>query len=160
MWWIQEIIKQRKTLWRLLSSSARNGIRFRTFPSIFSDDQGTVRRYPVSDWAITWLLAKVNRARETISVKATFCYRAYVWGGCPWITCKDLGRYPAESIKWCHNRLAWCPKRIRITHDVHVESLFLFSMSSVNTHHASRITRMWSRGFMCIRVDYYVVALE
>ena len=39
-------------------------------------------------------------------------------------------------------------KRIRITHDVHVESLFLFSMISVNTHHASRITRMWSRGFM------------
>ena len=38
-------------------------------------------------------------------------------------------------------------KRIRITHDVHVESLFLFSMNLVNTHHASRITRMWSRGF-------------
>ena len=37
-------------------------------------------------------------------------------------------------------------KRIRITHDVHVESLFLFSMISVNMHHASRITRMWSRG--------------
>ena len=32
------------------------------------------------------------------------------------------------------------PKRIRITHDVHVESLFLFSMISVNTHHASHIT--------------------
>ena len=39
------------------------------------------------------------------------------------------------------------PKRIRITRDVHVESLFLFSMISVNTHHASRITRMWSHGF-------------
>ena len=39
------------------------------------------------------------------------------------------------------------PKRIRITHDVHVESLFLFSMILVNTHHDSCITRMWSRGF-------------
>ena len=38
-------------------------------------------------------------------------------------------------------------KRIRIMCDVHVESLFLFPMILVNTHHASRITRMWSRGF-------------
>ena len=37
------------------------------------------------------------------------------------------------------------PKRIRITHDVYVESLFLFSMISVTTHHASRITLHASR---------------
>ena len=101
---------------------------------------------------------KVNRARETINAKATFCYRAYnyVWGGCPWITC----------IKWRHGRLAWCvltaPRAVntraqneyasRITHDVHVKSLFLFSMISVNPHHASRITLHASR--VCGDVAY------
>ena len=44
-----------------------------------------------------------------------------------------------------HGRLLYAS---RITHDVHVVSLFLFSMISVSTHHASRITRMWSRSFM------------
>ena len=38
------------------------------------------------------------------------------------------------------SRDAFCeyasPKRIRITHDAHLESFFLFSMISVNTHHA------------------------
>ena len=38
-----------KNIWGLLSSSAIIEIGFRTLPSIFSNDQGTVRRYPVSN---------------------------------------------------------------------------------------------------------------
>ena len=46
-------------------------------------------------------------------------------------------------------------KRIRITHDVHMESLVLFSMISVNTHHASRITLHASRvcGVVALRTQ-------
>ena len=134
----------------ILSPSGIIQIWFRTFPSIFSNDQGTVRRYPVS--------CKRN------DVKATFCYGADVWCGCPWIL--GGGGYPGESIKWPHGRLAWCvltaPRAVNtraqneyascITHDVHVESLFLFSMISVSTHHASRITLHASRvcGFIIL----------
>ena len=67
--------------------------------------------------------------------------------------------YPGESFEWHRGRLAWCvltaPRAVntraqneytsRIKHDIHVKSLFLFSMISVNTHQASRITLHASR---------------
>ena len=128
-WWTNETIKQGKTyeVYYHTVQELELDWSFRTFLSIFSDDKGAVRSYPVSDWAVTsW----VNRARET------FCYRAYVWGGCSWITGKDLGGYIGESIKWRHGRLAWC---------------VLTAPGAVNTRarneYASRITCMWSKSF-------------
>ena len=70
MWWIHKIIKQIQIY----------GVYYHLVKELKLDSERFQQYFRMT---IKPLLAKVNRGRETINAKATFCNRAYVSGGCP-----------------------------------------------------------------------------
>ena len=80
MWWIHEIIKQIQiygVYYHLVKELKLDSERFQQYFRMTREQFGDILFH------IKPLLAKVNRGRETINAKATFCNRAYVSGGCP-----------------------------------------------------------------------------
>ena len=70
MWWIHEIIKQRKTYgvnYHLVEELELDSERFHFY---FPDDQGTVRGDHVSDWAITSQSQSCKRNDKWNKIKA------------------------------------------------------------------------------------------